>query len=175
MLRGAQYFAWITSFRCFDRWITSDILGLFSFIEGQLAVRYRENIVWIGPFDGGFVSQRDNKQCDKRTFCTDDKIVSCFRFGRGDGVVLCWKHSLVKVKIYHSFTFFIVVVTIALQSDTLTRNYDFVMASSMLLFVLFSAAQPGEFDCFSKNDSVSTRLFFEFLSKFFPALRFLTL
>ena len=41
-----------------------------------------------GPFEAGFVSQRDNKQCDRRILCTDDKIVFCFRVG---GVVVCWE------------------------------------------------------------------------------------
>ena len=36
----------------------------------------------IGPFEADFVSQRDNKQCDRRIMCTtDDKIVCCFRVG----------------------------------------------------------------------------------------------
>ena len=34
------------------------------------------------------------------------------------------------------------------------------MASLTLLFVLFSAAPPEDFNCFSKTDSVSTRLIF---------------
>ena len=28
----------------------------------------------MGPFEAGFVSQRDNKQCDRKIMCTDDKI-----------------------------------------------------------------------------------------------------
>ena len=46
----------------------------------------------IGPFEAGFVSQRDDKQCDRRILCTDDKIVCCFRVG---GLDVCWEHWLV--------------------------------------------------------------------------------
>ena len=35
----------------------------------------------MGPFEAGFVSQRDNKQYDRKIMCTDGKIVYCFRVG----------------------------------------------------------------------------------------------
>ena len=52
----------------------------------------------MGPFEAGFVSLRDNKQCNRKIMCTDDKIVYCFRSG-SRGVVVCWEHCLVQVNL----------------------------------------------------------------------------
>ena len=37
----------------------------------------------IGPFEAGFVSQRDNKQCDRRIMCTDERMSIAFKSGGG--------------------------------------------------------------------------------------------